>query len=100
VKGIVFNIGELEDWKNRIGEWANRNFPISGYEEESGRSRARMRQALGMMEEYGELRAADTIGDEKETADAVADLMIYSLDLTHTCGFTVSEILALAAPSN
>lgn len=97
MSGVLFNIGDLEEWKNRIGEWAGRNFPLPSIEDEAGDSRRRMRQALGIVEEYGELMDAYTGGAEdsrKETMDAVADMMIYSLDLCHTCKFPAHEVVS------
>lgn len=96
MQGVVFNIGDLEDWKNRIGEWARRNFPLPSIEDECVGSRQRMRQALGMVEEYGELQNALFVGDYNEVRDAVADMMIYSLDLSHTCEFKVTDIVSSA----
>jgi NTP pyrophosphatase (non-canonical NTP hydrolase) len=93
--GLLFNVGELEDWKTKIGEWA-RQFknPILGSKEDLD-GRQRLRQVMGIVEEYGELMDAYTgsTNDKKEIMDAVADIIIYSLDLCYGCQFKVVEIV-------
>lgn len=94
--GLLFNVGELEDWKNRIGTWAQQFKKPEPGSKEDLEGRQRLRQVMGIVEEFGELIDAYTGGQEdanKEIMDAVADIMIYSLDLCHGCGFKVHEIV-------
>lgn len=57
----------LEQLQIEVGEWSARNFPNA----------KPYQPLLGMMEEFGELENAET---ESDTADAIADALIYTAD--------------------
>ena len=95
MSGLLFNVGELEDWKNRIGNWAKQFQKPDPGSKLDIEGRQRLRQVMGIVEEYGELMDTYAGGTnyKKEIMDAVADMMVYSLDLCFNCGFNVPEIV-------
>lgn len=99
MSGITFNIGELEDLKMQVGQWAARNFAHT-LPTKNTTIYGLMRCTTGMVEELGELleQTDDTTirpeMDMSEVSDAIADILIYSLDFMFTANFMVASTLA------
>jgi len=90
-------IPALTDLQDKVGKWAARNFPADT-------SRGRLRCALGVAEEAGELahavlkRDQGIRGDESAhiaaAKDAIGDIVVYLMDLCSREEWDFGEIVA------
>lgn len=95
--GIVYETGDLEELRTKIGEWATRNFG-SSLPEKNTKLWSMLRTLSGMSEELSELIEASpgcttAPKDVYEALDSVADLCIYSLDFMYRAEMTVQDTL-------
>ena len=90
-------ISQLDDLQLRVGMWARRNFP-------SDLARLRLRIALGVCEEAGELAHAVLKRDQRfrgtdeehqaAAMDAVGDVVVYLMNMCDCEGWSLAEIIS------
>lgn len=86
----------ITEIQKAVGEWADKNFP-------SEESRGRLRCALGVAEESGELAHAVLKRDQgirgtakkhdADAKDAIGDIVIYLMDFCHRAGWDFESIV-------
>ena len=86
-----------ESWsafQEQVSEWARRNFGSPGA----------YQPMLGLIEEIGEYFAADELAfvrdKQEKKEDAIADQVIYALNLADECGIQLGDIIKIAYPQN
>ena len=95
---VVFEVGNLEVLRERVGGWAEVNFGHS-LPKENTESWRLVQIAAGMAEEFSELVLEGGYGltpglrDKDKYFDAIADICIWSLDFCWTAGLTMEEVL-------
>jgi hypothetical protein len=96
--GITYEVGNLEEIRNKVGEWAKKNFGDT-LPKENPKAYGMLRCCAGMIEEYSEIILKGGWGltpgpvNQGEYLDAIADICVYALDFCYTAGLTMQDVL-------
>jgi hypothetical protein len=95
--GITYSVGNMEELRTKVGEWAKRNFSDT-IPKENPQAYGMLRCTAGMAEELSEMIESGyglttTPTDQEEYLDAIADICVYALDFCFTAGLPMQDVL-------
>jgi hypothetical protein len=96
--GITYSVGNMEELRTKVGEWAKRNFGDT-LPKENPKAYGMLRCCAGMAEESAEIVMKGGWGmtpgptDKNEYLDAIADICVYALDFCFTAELRMQDVL-------